>query len=222
MEQPWWKIALSYFFEWHIESAPSPINPHLYVSLSRGRYQLSTANAIYSYSDLYSNFRRTFARIPLDDLPVQNVLILGFGLGSIPTILEKRHQKNYHYTAIEIDESVIYLANKYTLPELNSSIELIAADAEVFVQVCQEQFDLICMDVFLDDVIPSVFQSITFLENVNRLLKPDGLLLYNCLAALRKDLQSTRYFYENSFKSVFPEATYLDVEGNWMLMNRNV
>ena len=56
MKQPLWKRLLSHLFEIHIESTSSEYNPHLYVSLRKGRYQLSTANAIYSFEDLYYNF----------------------------------------------------------------------------------------------------------------------------------------------------------------------
>ena len=51
MRPPRWKQWLSYLFEMHIESAASEYNPHLYVSMKQGRYQLCTANAIYSYED---------------------------------------------------------------------------------------------------------------------------------------------------------------------------
>ena len=113
MKQPKWKRLLSYLFEIHIESTSSDYNPHLYVSLQKGRYQLSTANAIYSFEDLYDNFSDAFKEIDLDQLNVQNVLILGFGLGSIPIILEQKFNKKYFYTGVEIDEEVLYLANKY-------------------------------------------------------------------------------------------------------------
>ena len=95
MKQPIWKRLLSYFFEWHIESAPSEANPHLYVSLKNGRYQLCTANAVYSYEDLYTNFLRAFEQIDFDKVPGKDVLILGLGLGSIPIILEKRFGRPY-------------------------------------------------------------------------------------------------------------------------------
>ena len=49
MKQPLWKRLVSYLFEIHVESTSSEFNPHLYVSLYKGRYQLSTANAIYSF-----------------------------------------------------------------------------------------------------------------------------------------------------------------------------
>ena len=112
MKQPLWKRFLSYLFEIHIESTSSEYNPHLYVSLQKGRYQLSTANAVYSFEDLYDNFSDAFKEIDLDRLNIQNVLILGFGLGSIPIILEQNFKKKYHYTGVEIDEEVLYLAKK--------------------------------------------------------------------------------------------------------------
>lgn len=219
---PWWKKLLSYLFEFHIESAPSDINPHLYVSLRKGRYQLSTANAVYSYEDLYDNYTKTFQKMDLDKLDIKNVLILGFGLGSIPFMLEKVFKRNYHYTAVEIDENVFYLAQKYALPELGSSIEMITADAYAYVMQCQEQYDLIAMDIFLDDVVPTQFESLEYLEALKTLLAKDGILLYNRLALSTKDLEGSKSFFDNNFKTVFPNGQYWDVDGNWMLMNRGL
>jgi len=161
---PRWKYYLSYLTELHIESAPSEHNPHLYVSLRKGRYQLATANAIYSYGDLYDNFSDAFQTINLEG--IENALLLGFGLGSIPYMLEKKFHKEYYYTGVEIDENVLYLANKYVLPELHSPISLLPTDAATYVSYCQEQFDLICMDVFLDDTIPAIFETKTFLQQL--------------------------------------------------------
>ena len=217
MTIPTWKKYLSYLFEFHIESAPSEINPHLYVSLSRGRYQLSTANAIYSFADLYDNFTLTFQQInlPADQ---QEVLILGFGLGSIPYMLEKKFHKTYQYTAVEIDENVLYLANKYTLPELASSITTIPADAFAYAHYSHDKFDMICMDVFLDDLVPENFETVHYLEQLESLLHPNGILLFNKLAANKKDREQAAQFFD-LFKTVFPNGTYLDVNGNWMLVN---
>lgn len=218
MDQPFWKRLLSYFFEFHIESAPSKTNPHLYVSLRNGRYQLCTANAIYSYEDLYDNFLKAFQRLDLDNRKIKNVLILGFGLGSIPIILEKKFNNNYHFTGVELDESVLYLANKYALPQIDSPIEMINTNAFFYVMQCAEKFDMICMDIFLDDVVPTEFEGIDFLEGLKRLLSPKGILLYNRLTLTDKDLEKTKGFYEGKFKDVFPEGKYFDVNGNWILV----
>ena len=219
MKIPNWKRWLSYLFEMHIESAPSELNPHLYVSLKNGRLQLSTANAVYSYEDLYDNFTKTFAQFRGDYEIGEQVLILGFGLGSVPLIMERMFEKTFQFTGIELDESVIYLANKYALENIESPIQLITANAFAYVFQTTQKYDVVVMDVFLDDVIPDDFETGDYLEALKSLLKPEGLLLYNRLALSEEDITKTTTFFENKFKAVFKNGHYLDVEGNWMLMN---
>jgi len=222
MKPPFLKKIASHFHEFHIESAPSEINPHLYVSLTNGRYQLCTANAVYSYGDLYSNFAKSFDQLRPFLKDKMNVLVLGFGLGSIPFMLERNFKKRMYYTGVELDENVIYLAEKYVLDELQSPIQMICADALVFVAQSMDKYDLICMDVFLDDIVPYEFRKAEYLEDLKNLLEPNGLILYNRLALSDNDKQTTKWFYEETFKSIFPEGDYLDVGGNWMLMNRKL
>lgn len=219
MQEPRWKVWLSYLGEWHIETVPSDVTEHLYVSLRYGRYQLSTAKAVYSFADLYSNFRRAFEHLNLDLLPGKSVLILGLGLGSVPYMLEAKFHRKFEYTAIELDESVVYLANKYVLQHLQSSVTVYCTDAAFFMAQNEEQFDLIAMDVFVDDVVPPGFEAEAFLEDLKRALSPGGLILYNRLAENRQDKREAKAFLEEQFKPVFPEALYLDVGGNYMLLN---
>jgi SAM-dependent methyltransferase len=219
MEIPYWKKWLSYLVEWHVESAPSPHNPHLYVSVSRGRYQLSTAKAIYSYGDLYDNFARTFKQMDFAKLPGDQVLLLGLGLGSVPFMLEKNFRQSFRYTAVEIDEAVVYLAHKYVLSGLHSPVEVVCADAFAYVAQCTDTYDLIAMDIFLDDIIPDEFQSEEFLRQLAALLNPGGVLLFNRLSRTAEDLSNTKVFYKDIFKKVFPDAAFLDVRGNWILVN---
>lgn len=219
MKQPFWKILLSYLIEWHLESAPSPYNPHLYVSLVQGRYQLSTANAVYSFEDLYDNFSKSFAQLDLDRLPSQETLLLGLGLGSIPLMLERNFGKKLHYTAVEIDESVIYLAQKYVLGELQSPITCICADAHVFIEQSTEQFAYIAMDVFNDDQIPSQFLKPAFLDTLDQCLKAEGLIMFNHLARTEHDQEAAQAYYDQIFSKKFPQASCLSVGGNYMMIN---
>jgi spermidine synthase len=218
--EPAWKRYLSHLFEFHIESASSEYNPHLYVSLRQGRYQLSTANAVYSFGDLYSNFSRTFARWNWEQYPINDVLLLGLGLGSIPVILEETHQQECHYTAVEIDEAVVDLAYRYVLKKLASSVEMIVADAAIAVQqLPDEGYDLICVDVFADDYVPEIFEQVEFLEQAKALMRPQGVLLFNRLAANPKDWDASQRFYDEVFRIVFPQSHCLDVGGNFMLVS---
>ena len=220
MKQPLWKRWLSYVKEVHIETTESEHNPFLHIVLRNGQYQLCTAHAIYSYGDLYDNFSKAFEQIDLERLNIKNVLILGFGLGSIPLMLEKKFHKKYHYTAIEIDPEVLRLANTYILPDIQSSIEFQILDAHTYAMFSNEQFDMICMDVFLDDTVPMELEQDDFLHNLKDLLSENGVLLFNKLAFQAKDKKEALAFFQNHFKRVFTEGEYLDVQGNYILLNR--
>lgn len=222
MKQALWKNILSYVYPFTLEVVEGTHNPHLEIVYSRGRYRLDTQNAIYSYEDLYTNYYYSFKQLKVETLAIQNVLVLGLGLGSIPVMLEKHFGKTYHYTAIEIDEEVLRLAHKYSLSALQSNIEYICTDARLFVEQCDRQFDLVCMDIFMDDMVPLRFEQSDFLQQIKTLIAPNGLLMYNRLFNTPKDKLSSKRFYEQAFLEVFPNGTYLDVDGNWMLLNKLV
>lgn len=210
---------MSYFMEIPLEVIQTSLHPVLKVTLMQGRLQLSTEKAVYSYSDLYVNFRRAFAALRLDELEIRNVLLLGLGLGSIPELLEKKFHKRYHYTAVELDEGVIDLAQRYTLAHLKSGFDILCTDAAFFVQQTQDQYDMICVDVFVDDEIPDPVSTIEFFEHLRRICAPEGVILYNCFALEQEDRRKAKNLFEQRFLPVFPNATYLDVRTNWILVN---
>lgn len=180
-----------------------------------------TENAIYSYGDLYDNFTKAFQKIDLDRLEIKEVLILGFGLGSIPLILETMFKKKYYYTAVEIDPEILRLANTYVVPDIQSGIEFQLSDAGTFAAFSKEKYDMICMDVFLDDEVPTELEHEDFLVNLKKMLKPNGILLFNKLAFSKRDKIKSAAFFKNHFKHIFTEGTYLDVDGNYILLNRS-
>lgn len=217
---PFWKRWLSYLTEVHIESNPSPLNPHLYVSMRKGRFQLCTHNAVYSYEDKYDNFRLAFDKIDLKSIENGSVLILGFGLGSIPILLQKKGIRELNIVGVDIDENVVELASRYALDKIHYSTEIICADAEIFVEISEGRvFDLIAIDIFVDDIIPRQFQAPDFLRKCNSMLSPDGILLYNALAATAEDKNKAEELFFEKFTQVFPRATLLDVNGNYIFVH---
>jgi spermidine synthase len=217
---PWWKRLLSYVSPIRLETASSDYNPHLEVSLSQGRYMLSTANAVYSFDDLYTNFLGTFRKIKMAKLPGDQVLVLGLGLGSIPYMLEKTLGFDFQYTLVEIDEVIVDLAYRYTLKWLDSHLNIIHSCANIFASATYQQYDLICMDVFEDDDVPSLFKEAEFLEKLKNILAPNGLLLYNVLSARKMDRFRTERFYKDQFLKAFPDGAYLEIGSNWILINQ--
>ncbi len=216
MQQPFYKRWLSYLTEVPILSTGSDYNEVLDLFLVKGRYQLCTEKAIYSYGDKYDNFANAFRQVSLDN--VNDVLVLGLGLASIPYILEKIHHKNFVYTGVEIDDEVVYLASKYVLDELKSEVHVYTTDAYTFLSMDESRYDLICMDVFVDDTIPDELQTEEFTEMLRDTLAPGGTLIYNRLAFTSEDQEGSRKYFE-IFKSVFPQARIYETGGNRMLIN---
>lgn len=209
----------SYIYELNVEQSSSEYNPLLLVTLKNGRYRLLTENAIYSYEDLYDNFRTSFNAINLGKRDIKEVLVLGLGLGSIPFMIEKIFKKHAFITAVELDEEVIRLASKYTLKKLLNPFDIINADASVFIQITEEQYDLICVDVFNDDKIPSSFYEESTLENLKNILSDNGILLYNVLATTEYDIEQSELFFNKHFKSVFSNGGLIRTKHNYILVN---
>ena len=218
---PQWKKWLSHIMPLTLEETGSEQNPELSVMLDRGRLQLLSGDAIYSWDDLYKNFLIAFEQLKMPERPIQDALVLGLGLGSIPFMLEKVFHCKYRYTVVEWDETVSELAAKYTLSRLESPIDVVTADAEVFVQVTEEQFDLIVIDIFEDDLTPPPFETVEFLEDCDALLRPGGLLLFNRLHGGSQSVKIlTERFFDRKFSKVFPEAWYIDTSGNWIMCHQ--
>ena len=213
------KRILSHLAEVPVAEYSSQYNNRLNVILHRGRYKLVTHGAIYSFGDLYSNFRRSFELLNWDKHPVNTCLVLGLGLGSIPDMLVTRFKKTIHFTAVEIDETVIHMAMEYILRPKNIKVQVFTSDAASFLEWHPGKYDMICSDVFIGDRIPANLQTEAALESMKEMLKPNGLLLYNRLSRFEPDIRDNLKFQDEVFLKVFPAGGYLDVDGNWMFVN---
>ena len=214
------KNALSYLVEWPIITLSSPYNPILKVVLHKGRYKLIAHNAIYSFGDLYSNYRRTFELLKWDTHEFRTCLVLGLGMASIPDMLVTKFKRNMEFTAVEIDEVVIKLAYEYVLKPKGIPVQVFTGDAASFISYHEKKYDLICSDVFSGDVVPESLETLEALKNMRDLLLPGGLLLYNRLGRYKSDKTKSLRFFEEVFRPVFPESDFLELDGNWMLINR--
>jgi spermidine synthase len=214
-----WDKLRSYIQDVHLESISSEVNGDIDLWLVKGQLQLCASTAIYSYGERYMNFIKSFEMLNLDALPDKNVLSLGFGLGSIPMMLENKFKKIFHYTGVELDEEILLWANDYILGELKSDCELILADAYQFMSINSAKFAMIAMDVFMDAEVPEEFEDMEYLEMLKAALLPGGILLYNRMSHSEGQKEHTAEFFEQVFKSVFPEGVAVQLGGNTMLFS---
>ncbi|MEP7322466.1 MAG: hypothetical protein ABI761_11125 [Saprospiraceae bacterium] len=218
-KKEWLQKSKSYLSEVVLETVESEYSKSLTVSMLRGRYQLHTEKVIYSYEDLYHNFRVTANKIDWVKFKPASVLVLGLGLGSVIQIVEKKTKPPLDITAVEIDEAILYLFNKYISPSVESPIEFIIADAYHFIYQNTRKYDLILFDIFIDDLIPPKFESLAFTKKLVSSLSPHGLVLYNRVAIEPNQIMGNMHHFENVFLKVFPHAHFLDIKTNWVLVS---
>ena len=112
---------------------------------------------------------------------------------------------------------------KYTIPTLKSKINLICSDAHLYIQEATpktQSFELICIDIFLDESVPKPFLNISFLESVAALLAPNGVLMFNLLAHTEDARKFGNLYYDLVFSSVFPHGYCFDTDTNYILVSR--
>lgn len=210
---------LSYLIEWPIAEYSSEHNAQLKIVLHRGRYKLITEGAIYSFGDLYTNYRKSFERLDWAAHHYKSCLVLGLGLASIPDMLVSKFKREMEFTAVEIDEVVTHLAYTYVLSPKKINVQVFTADAGSFLEWHEGKYDLICSDVFAGDKIPEELETLEALSAMRHMLRPGGILLYNRLSRYNTDIAKNLIFREEVFLKVFPAGGYLDLNGNWMFVS---
>lgn len=172
------------------------------LALRKGRHILETHNATYSYDDLYTAYSIPFQRLPLSDFKIQKVLILGFAMGSIVELLSLYFQLSaLHIKAVEIDPELIQLYTKWKKNAIYVTLE--NEDAHTYMLQQIDTYDLICIDIFIDNVVPDIFDQDIFIQKVVDALSPGGLCIWN---RLHKDAtQSARNlsYYQHTFSQLF-------------------
>lgn len=198
----WLKLAGSYIWGQRLATCNSTINGKLEIWMVNGKLMLNSANANQSYDSLHDVFTGVFETIALDRQPVHHVLLLGLGAGSVPAIIEEELVMNCVITAVEKDLMMIELGKKYFDLNRFKHLRIVHDDALHYVQACKVSFELIIIDLFIDNQVPEPFTNDNFLEELSRLLVPDGFLLFNMIVQDEKQQQQFRniseYFAEQN------------------------
>jgi 2-polyprenyl-3-methyl-5-hydroxy-6-metoxy-1,4-benzoquinol methylase len=169
---------LSFLYPVTVELTGSSHNPFLEIVLFNGRYSLNSKNTNYSFGTLHTLFKKIFRKLNLNWININDVLILGFGTGSIAEIIGK-FKPGCAIDGVEIDEKVLELGRRYFNTRSPDNVTIHCAPAEKFIEDCRKQYDLIVIDVFLDMIVPPEIETEHFLICVRNSLKPQGMVIFN-------------------------------------------
>ena len=164
-----------------IEKSASNVNDVLEVVRTGDQIMLNSANTNYSFGGLHRVFQKAFREVKPEDRGLKDVLILGFGVGSVATILQEELKIKCMITGVEKDAEVIRIGKDHFHTSRFKDVELVEGDASTYVKEEKKLYDLIIVDVYVDFEVPESCESEIFVNDLNRCLTKGGLILFNKL-----------------------------------------
>ena len=208
-----WQYISSFGSEQPIAHYPSKIGPDIEVSLINGRYQINAGSVNYSYGPLHDAFRRYFNQDPPVSGKHSPILILGFGGGSIATILRRELEMPNPITGVELDEMMIKAGQEHFDLKKLTDVDIVIDDAFEFIKKCEQIFSLIAVDLYINSKVPVKFMQPGFIAEISRRLEPGGKFVFNKLVSDNQDQAELKQL-EILFKSYFDEVKTFKVSVN--------
>jgi spermidine synthase len=152
--------------------------------------------------------------------PPQRVLIVGLGGGVMPMAL-RAIAPAMHIDTVELDPAVLKVARSHFGYREDARLHSHVADARVFVRQqlrAKARYDLVLIDAFDKDYIPEHLLTREFLQQVQSLLTPLGVLAANTFAAGQLAQHEAA-----TYQAVFGSLYNVDMDGGnrIMLAGRN-
>lgn len=201
----WYKRWLSFLVPIKLQEWESANHAHLELFLQNNQLQLTYDHAIYSFGLSYKPFLCGFAALKKEDVVAcQKVLLLGSGLGSIVQILQTHYPNaNRQFTIVDIDSVILDLCSQHLAAEGIGNCIFVREDALAYMQrIDAEAYDLICVDIFKDVDVPTVFLKPAFIQQVYKGLNTGGIMVYNYIDNEVDNTQALRMSLQASFSDL--------------------
>lgn len=208
---------LSFFFPIKLKTYTSGFSGKLFIYQVNGKKILDTSQVNYSYNSLHKVFKKALAHSRISPQQIQRSLILGLGGGSIVSILRTDYKIQSLIIAVEIDPVIIDIAKKEFNIDQYYPVDIIQADADAWVRQNTLSFDLICVDLFINSEVPSIFLSTDFVDQLLRNTNSGGIVCFNIMIVNDKvnHIYQTIYKYlSGSVGKTISSLDHIEVEEN--------
>lgn len=155
---------------------------------SRGYY---TSKQSCQYKDDPDRLVFDYTRLAMAGLLVnpnpKRILVVGLGGGSLPDVFHSLYPEA-KIDAVEIDQAVVDVAKKYFDFEESKNVDVIVKDARVYVKqagMFGRKYDYVILDAFNGDYIPEHLMTKEWLEEVQKIMTDDGVLIANTFSVSR-------------------------------------
>lgn len=211
-----------------LEEADSPINGRIRVWEDfGGSRRLMVGGLTQSGKRVERLWKRAFDGFKIYDSRFKNCLILGLGGGSV-VLLINRLYSDAKVVGVEIDPEMIRLGQKYFGLDKVKNLKIEIADAIKFInhkssiisKACcftiNHQFDLVLVDLYLGSKVPEGADSFKFLQNIRKLLKKDGIVIFNRLYYGGKREKTDKF--EQKLTRFFDDIEAKKIDGNKLFL----
>ncbi|MCL2917948.1 spermidine synthase [Shewanella litorisediminis] len=160
--------------------------------------------------------KHSYVQVMLESLMFsspKSAIVLGLGGGALVHAL-RRFDGALKLTAVELRGEVIDIAKKYFYLPIGKKLNLVEADAAVFVSDADhKKVDIIFADLYGAEGVDAKQLTDSFIQGCVRLLKPGGMLVLNCWKEHRQRTD-VRDQLQQHFCDVYAS---LSSGGNWVI-----
>jgi spermidine synthase len=176
--------------------------------------------ALDGIGELLFDYNERFMEI-IRGLHPRRVLLIGGGAFSLPTALNKEFP-NILLDVVEIDSALTAIAIEYFDYKPNPNTKVISDAGETYLSNSKNKYDLIVLDVFSNNEVPSAFQSSEIVMFLKQNINKNGLVAMNIISAFHgirsAALERQKAAFKASFKYIelFPNGSSVSL---WLPQN---
>jgi spermidine synthase len=144
-----------------------------------GKILLDSPSASHSYGTVQKVLEFALQKIQLSN--IQTVLVLGLGGGSVIRSLRRRFRYRGRIKAVEIDPLMVNVAKYEFGLARDKRTKILCCEASAYVSGATKTFDLIIVDLFIDNQVSKEILSEGFWCKLKDRLSPNGYIIFNSM-----------------------------------------
>ena len=172
------KSLMSYVAPVPVWSGEGRYGP-LRLAYESGHLVVNSINANQSWGSLHEVWQQCFTDERIAERKPDQVLILGFGAGSIASIIRREMQLEASITGVDGDALMLQIARDRFGMGCLPNLRLVEMDALEFISKETCRYDLILVDLFRELDLATGIENEDFIRLLARITEPGGLVCFN-------------------------------------------
>jgi spermidine synthase len=158
------------------------------------------------------DWKTILSRSMVEDLPRRgSALVLGLGGGDLACILDKL-RPGWKTVFVELEPEVVQVAEEYFGIGTTNERTIVVGDAQIYMERNLKKHDLVIVDLYSGDDVPTFVSGGKFLGEIVKALKPGGKAIFNYASHSFRDKDFA--VFEGKLKSAFGSVTTLKTWGH--------